>query len=89
MAHSLYGQALEYSNDYDAALAQYRIAATISPDLSCLAALEGVCLARSGRMRDALSGLNRLDAQRRTSYDDAYYIAVLLTALGAHDKAFK
>jgi len=89
MAHSLYGQALEYCTQYDEALAQYRIASTISPDLSCLAALEGVCLARSGRPRAALSVLQRLDAQRRSSYVDAYYMAVLLTALGAHDQALK
>jgi DNA-binding winged helix-turn-helix (wHTH) protein len=89
MAHSLYGQALEYSNQFDEALAQYRIASTISPDLSCLAALEGVCLARSGRRREALAILQRLDAQRRASYVDAYYVAVLLTALGMTDQALK
>jgi DNA-binding winged helix-turn-helix (wHTH) protein len=89
MAHSLYGQALEYSNQFDDALVQYRIASTISPDLSCLAALEGTCLARSGRRREALSVLQRLDTLRRASYVDAYYVAVLLTALGAHDQALK
>jgi len=89
MAHSTYGQALEYSNQFDAALVQYRIASTISPDLSCLSALEGTCLARSGRRREALSVLQRLDALRRTSYVDAYYVAVLLTALGAYDQALK
>lgn len=89
MVHSLYGQALEFSGQFEQALAQYRIAATISPDLSCLAALEGSCLAHAGRRRDALAVLQRLDAQRRTTYVDAYYLAVLLTTLGAHEQAFK
>lgn len=89
MAHSLYGQALDYSNQHDEALVQYRIASTISPDLSCLTALEGTCLARSGRRREALSVLQRLDTLRRASYVDAYYVAVLLTALGAHDQALR
>jgi tetratricopeptide (TPR) repeat protein len=89
LAHSLYGQALEYSNQHDEALVQYRIASTISPQLSCLAALEGACLARSGRPREALSLLQRLDTLRRESYVDAYYVAVLLTALGEHDRALE
>jgi DNA-binding winged helix-turn-helix (wHTH) protein/Flp pilus assembly protein TadD len=89
LAHSTYGQALEHSNQYDDALTQYRIAATISPDLSCLMAMEGACLARWGRPREALSALQRLDTLRRSSYVDAYYVSILLTALGARDQAFK
>lgn len=89
LAHSIYGQALEHAGQYDEALAQYRIAATISPDLSCLVALEGACLARSGRPRDAMTLLQRLDAMRRSSYVDAYFMAVLLTALGARDQALR
>jgi DNA-binding winged helix-turn-helix (wHTH) protein len=89
ITHSLYGQALEYSGQYEEALTQYRVAATISPDLSCLAALEGACLAKSGRPRDALSALQKLDTMRRSSYVDAYYVAVLLTSLSAHDQALK
>ena len=48
-----------------------------------------VCLARSGRQRDALSVLQRLDTLRRNSYVDAYYMAVLLTSLGAQEQALK
>lgn len=89
MAHSLHAQALEHLGRFTDAMAAYRVAATISPDLSCLTALEGACLARSGRTRDAMAVLQRLDTLRRSSYVDAYYMAVLLTALGARDQALK
>jgi DNA-binding winged helix-turn-helix (wHTH) protein/Flp pilus assembly protein TadD len=87
--HTIYGQVLELTESYEEALTQYRLASTFSPDLSHVVSLEGVCLARAGRARDALAVLQRLDAQRRTSYVDAYGVAVLLTALGAHDQALK
>jgi DNA-binding winged helix-turn-helix (wHTH) protein/Tfp pilus assembly protein PilF len=87
--HSIYGQVLELTESYEDALTQYRLASTFAPELSHVVSLEGVCLARAGRTRDALATLQRLDAQRRTSYVDAYGVAVLLTALGAHDQALK
>jgi DNA-binding winged helix-turn-helix (wHTH) protein/Flp pilus assembly protein TadD len=89
LTHSIYGQLLELTECYEDALVQYRLASTFSPDLSYVLALEGVCLARAGRSRDALAQLQRLDAQRRTCYVDAYGVAVLLTALGAHEQALK
>jgi DNA-binding winged helix-turn-helix (wHTH) protein len=89
LTHAVYGQMLELTESYDDALTQYRLASTFSPDLSSVVSLEGVCLARAGRARDALAVLQRLDAQRRHGYVDAYGVAVLLTALGAHEQALK
>jgi DNA-binding winged helix-turn-helix (wHTH) protein/tetratricopeptide (TPR) repeat protein len=89
LTHTIYGRALELTDSCEDALTQYRLASTFSPDLSYVLALEGVCLARAGRSREALAVLQRLDAQRRTLYVDAYGVAVLLTSLGAHEQALK
>ena len=82
-----YAQGLEYSGRVDEALAQYRHACVICPDLPWLRALEATCLANSGRRPEALTILAELDAMRATDYVDAYYMALLREAIGDRDGA--
>ncbi|HTW64129.1 MAG TPA: tetratricopeptide repeat protein [Bryobacteraceae bacterium] len=84
-----YGEALEFTGKIDAALEQYRLAFIMSPDLWWLRAFEGKCLARHGRRKEAQAILAELSGIRNTQYVDAYYIAVLLDALGLRDQAFQ
>jgi tetratricopeptide (TPR) repeat protein len=77
-----YGQALQSAGRADEALAQYQIASIMSPDVPWLRALEGACQAALGRRRDARAMLQGLEALRRSEYVDAYYMAVLRSALG-------
>jgi DNA-binding winged helix-turn-helix (wHTH) protein/Tfp pilus assembly protein PilF len=83
-----YAQALEFSGRLDAALAQYRLACVMSPDLPWLRALEGACLAKMQRTRDAESTLEQLDDLRRSEYIDACSMAVLHQALGHRKEAW-
>jgi len=84
-----YGEALEYSGKASPALEQYRLAVIMSPDLPWLKAVEGACLARQGRHREAASILAELIQMRKTQYVDAYFMAVLFDALGERDLAFQ
>ena len=89
LARVFYAQALEYAGHWDEALAQYRHACIICPDLPWLRALEGVCLARCGRMPDASAVLTEIEQRRTSEYVDAYYMALLRDALGRRDEAFR
>ena len=60
----------------------------MSPDLPWLRALEGRCLARHGRLSEALAALDELQRLREHEYVDAYFVALLLDALGKRDEAF-
>jgi tetratricopeptide (TPR) repeat protein len=82
-----YAQALHFAGRLDDALAQYQIASIMSPDVPWLRALEGACQAALGRRRDARAMLEGLEALRRSEYVDAYYMAVLRSALGQHGEA--
>jgi DNA-binding winged helix-turn-helix (wHTH) protein len=82
-----YAQALHLAGRLDDALAQYQIASIMSPDVPWLRALEGACQAALGRRRDARAMLEGLEALRRSEYVDAYYMAVLRSALGQHGEA--
>ena len=82
-----YAQALHFAGRLDDALAQYQIASIMSPDVPWLRALEGACQAAMGRRRDARAMLEGLEALRRSEYVDAYYMAVLRSALGQHGEA--
>lgn len=84
-----YGEALEYSGRRVEALEQYRLAMIMSPDLPWLRAVEGACLAREGRLKEAMCILPELTQIRKAQYVDAYFMAVLLGALGEHDQAFQ
>ena len=88
LSHVFYAEALEYAGRLDEALAQYRLACVICPDLPWLRALEGTCLARSGRRRAALAVAAELEQKRATEYVDGYYMALLRAALGDRDTAF-
>jgi DNA-binding winged helix-turn-helix (wHTH) protein len=84
-----YAQALHAAGRLDDALAQYQIASIMSPDVPWLRALEGACQAALGRRRDARAMLEGLEALRRSEYVDAYYMAVLRSALGQHREALE
>jgi len=84
-----YGEALEYAGQPDEALEQYRLAIIMSPDLGWLRAFEAKCLARHGHRKEAQKILAELVQVRKTQYMDAYYMAVLMDALGDRDQAFQ
>jgi hypothetical protein len=50
--------------------------------------LEAACLARNGRQEQAAAILDQLQHLRETEYLDAYFMALLLEALGRRDAAF-
>jgi DNA-binding winged helix-turn-helix (wHTH) protein len=76
-----YAQALQCAGRLDEALAQYRIASVIAPDVPWLRALEGACLAALGRRDDAHTMLVGLEVLRHSEYVDAYHMAVFRSAL--------
>ncbi len=80
-------QALEYAGQTEAALAQYRFARVVYPDVPWLGALEATCLARNGKVREARKILEELELARKTQYVDAYYMALLMEALGKRSEA--
>jgi tetratricopeptide (TPR) repeat protein len=84
-----YGEALEYSGQVNQALEQYRLAIIMSPDLPWLRAIEGACLAKHGRRKEAMPIVSELIQIRKTQYIDAYFMAVLLDAVGDRDQAFQ
>jgi DNA-binding winged helix-turn-helix (wHTH) protein/Flp pilus assembly protein TadD len=83
-----YAQALERTGRVDEAFAEMRLACVMSPDLPWLRALEGACLARHGRREESLAALDELQCLREREYVDAYFMALLLDALGRRDQAF-
>jgi DNA-binding winged helix-turn-helix (wHTH) protein len=89
MARLFYAQALEFSGRAEEALAQYRLASVLSPDLLWLRALEATCLARLGRQCEAAALCTQLQQSRATEYVDAYYMALLRDALGDRNGAFR
>ena len=89
LGRAFYAQALEFSGHAEAALAEYRFARAMSPDLPWLGALEATCLAKDGREGEALKILGELNEIRAATYVDAYYMALLLEALGDRDGAFR
>ena len=89
LGRTFYAQALEYSGRTEEALAQYQTARVICPDSLRLRAVEGACLARSGRRRKAALILEALERARASEYVDAYFLAPLLDALGLKNQAFR
>jgi DNA-binding winged helix-turn-helix (wHTH) protein len=81
-------QALEYARKTEEALAQYRFARVVYPDIAWLGALEAACLARNGREPEARGILAELQLRRGTEYVDAYYMTLLMEALGEREAAF-
>lgn len=82
-------QALEYAGKTEEALAQYRFARVVYPDVAWLGALEAACLARNGHQREARKILEELQMRRKAEYVDAYYMTLLMEALGKRADAFR
>jgi DNA-binding winged helix-turn-helix (wHTH) protein/Flp pilus assembly protein TadD len=89
LGRAFFAQALEFSGRTEEALAEYRFARAMSPDLPWLAALEATCLANHGRTSEASKILEELNQIRAATYVDAYYMALLNDALGNRDGAFQ
>jgi tetratricopeptide (TPR) repeat protein len=85
---ALYAQALQETGKLDEACRQFEIARMMAPDLTWLQAVEGACLARMGRVKEAQTIYRKLQQLRITDYVDAYFMALLLYALGKPDEAF-
>jgi DNA-binding winged helix-turn-helix (wHTH) protein len=84
-----YAQALAYVGRVDEALEEFRLVCLMSPDLLWLRALEGICLAQHGRRGEAEAILKELQQIRKREYLDAYFMALLVDALGRRDDAFR
>jgi DNA-binding winged helix-turn-helix (wHTH) protein/predicted Zn-dependent protease len=82
-------QALEYAGKTEEAIAQYRFVRVVYPDVAWLGALEAACLARNGHQREAHQILEELQARRKTEYVDAYYMTLLMEALGKRADALR
>jgi DNA-binding winged helix-turn-helix (wHTH) protein/predicted Zn-dependent protease len=82
-------QALEYAGKTQEALAQYRFARVVYPDVAWLGALEAACLARNDRQPEARKILEELQLRRETEYVDAYYMTILMEALSERSGAFR
>lgn len=82
-------QALEYAGKIKEAMEQYRFGRVVFPDVGWLGALEAACLARHGRQPEARKILDELQKRRKTEYVDAYYMTLLMEALGRRDDAFR
>ena len=82
-------QALEYAGKTEEALDQYRFARESVPDVAWLGALEAACLARNGHQREARKILEELQLRRKTEYVDAYYMTIVMEALGRRDDALE
>jgi DNA-binding winged helix-turn-helix (wHTH) protein/Flp pilus assembly protein TadD len=88
-ARTTYGQALEFAGRLDEALVQYQAASTISPDASWVRALEGICLAKQGRMTEARALLDELERRRESEFVDACFMAWFRAAVGQRNEAFR
>jgi tetratricopeptide (TPR) repeat protein len=88
LGRAYYAEALELAGHAADALAQYRLASALSPDVPWLRALEAACLANLGQTAEALRILEELEQIRCVEYVDAYYMALLFAALGELDQAF-
>ena len=82
-----YAQALEFSGRLPDALAQYKLASVMSPDLPWLRALEATCLAKMGQTAEAQEILEELEHLRRSEYVGRVLPSVLHEALGHRAEA--
>jgi DNA-binding winged helix-turn-helix (wHTH) protein/Flp pilus assembly protein TadD len=89
VGRAFYAEALDHAGRTEEALAQYRLAATLSPDTGWIRADGARCLAVHGRLEEALAILDNLQRNRETEYVDCYHLALLLDALGRRDEAFE
>jgi DNA-binding winged helix-turn-helix (wHTH) protein len=87
-ARLFYGLALELSGKLEYALAEYRQARALMPDLPWLPALEAKCLHKIGCRTEAAELFQSLQQSRTAEYVDAYHMAILRNALGDRHGAF-
>jgi tetratricopeptide (TPR) repeat protein len=87
LSRFFYADALECVGRFEEALVEYRQASVVSPDLLWLRAMEGSCLAKSGRHGEAVHLLGELKQLQTTEYVDSYHLALFQDALGLRDEA--
>lgn len=87
LSRFFYADALECAGRFEEALKEYQHASVVSPDLLWLRAMEGSCLAKSGRRKEALALLAELQKLRATEYVDPYHLALFHDALGLREEA--
>lgn len=87
LSRFFYADAFECAGRYEEALAEYQRSSAVSPDLYWLRAMEGTCLAKMKRRKEALLVLEDLDRIREREYVDPYHMALFLEALGRRDDA--
>ena len=89
IGRAFYAEALERSGHPEEALAQYRLASALSPDILWIRADQARCLAVQGQIEAATVILADLQRIRETRYVDAHHMAMLLDAMGRRDEAFR
>jgi tetratricopeptide (TPR) repeat protein len=82
-----FAQALEYSNNLEEAIREYRTACSMMPGLTWPRALEGACLSKAGHKEEAHAIREEIEQTRKTDYVDGYYTCFLYEALGMRDSA--
>ena len=82
-----YGEALELLGRNEEALAQFRKAISIGPDVTWIRACTARFLAKNGQPVAAMRILGDLQENRSDEYVDAYHMALLLHALGRKEEA--
>jgi tetratricopeptide (TPR) repeat protein len=89
VGRAFYAEALEYAGQPEEALAQYRLANGLSPNILWIRADEARFLALHEGVAEAAAMLADLQRIRENQYVDAYHMALLLDALGKRDEAFR
>ena len=89
VGRAFYADALDHAGRTEEAVAQYRLATTLSPDTGWVRADQARCLAAHGYSSEAEEILDGLRAHRETEYADGYHLGLLLEALGRRDEAFE
>lgn len=82
-----YAAALEFTGRLKEALAQYKLASSMAPDLPWIRAREAMCLVKNGEIPEAIQILEQLQENREADYVDAYHLALLLALLRRPDDA--
>jgi tetratricopeptide (TPR) repeat protein len=84
-AMAFYAAALEKLGRWEQAAELYRRVCVLAPETGWYRALEGACLARSGRRAEAETALADIERMRQTHYVDGYHTSLLKRALGRAD----
>lgn len=84
-----YAETLEHLGRNEEALAQYRLAISIGPDVPWIRAGAARFLARTGQPVAAIRILADLEENRSSEYVEAYQMALLLHALGRREEALQ